>query len=44
VPTVDCFTRPGSVQLVSASSEVLEADYGAIRLLEGAGLFDLMDE
>ncbi|CAM9247499.1 unnamed protein product [Phaeothamnion confervicola] len=41
-PTTDCFTRPGSVQLVNESAEALLADYEAIRSLEESGLFDLV--
>jgi biotin carboxylase len=37
--TVDCFTRPGSVQLVAPSVHALEADYDAVRALEKSGLF-----
>jgi biotin carboxylase len=37
--TVDCFTRPGSVQLVNADALQLEADVEAIRQLEVDGLF-----
>jgi hypothetical protein len=32
--TVDCFTRPGSAQLVHESEEVVTADYEAVRALE----------
>jgi biotin carboxylase len=38
-PTIDCFTRPGSVQLVNKSAETLEKDYAIIRELEHNGLF-----
>jgi len=41
VPTIDCFTRPGSVQMVNTSAEELERDYLAIRDLELSGLFTL---
>lgn len=41
-PTVDCFTRPGSVQLVNSSREKLEADYEVIRSLETTGMFELL--
>ena len=34
VRTVDCFTRPGSVQLVSELPGALEEDYAKIRDLE----------
>jgi hypothetical protein len=37
VPTIDCFTRPGSVQLVSELPGALEEDYANIRSLEEAG-------
>lgn len=40
--TVDCFTRPGSVQLVNASAQQLHADYHTIRSLEKGGMFDLL--
>jgi len=40
--TVDCFTRPGSVQLVNASQQQLQADYETIRSLEKEGMFELM--
>lgn len=41
-PTVDCFTRPGSVQLVHESPGMLEADYEAVRSLESSGgMFNL---
>lgn len=43
VPTIDCFTRPGSVQLVHEDSEALERDYEKVRELELEGLFDLME-
>ena len=39
VPTVDCFTRPGSVQMVCDTAAGLEADYAKIRELETHGLF-----
>ena len=32
--TVDCFTRPGAVQLVHADAAVLAADVAAIRAME----------
>ena len=41
LPTVDCFTRPGSVQLVSDTEEGLRQDYERIRALEHDGLFHL---
>ena len=41
-PTVDCFTRPGAVQLVNSDSRRLEDDYKAIRTLECNGLFELI--
>jgi biotin carboxylase len=37
--TIDCFTRPGSVQMVNASIEEMEKDYLRIRDLETSGLF-----
>lgn len=39
VPTIDCFTRPGSVQMVCETSAGLEEDYKKIRELELSGLF-----
>ncbi|CAM9876580.1 unnamed protein product, partial [Chrysoparadoxa australica] len=42
-PTVDCFTRPGSVQLVNDSPEALARDYEVIRSLEKDGLFEMAD-
>jgi hypothetical protein len=42
--TVDCFTRPGAVQLAHADARVLQADYDAIRQLEKQGLFELSQE
>ena len=41
-PTIDCFTRPGSVQLVNKSGDALVDDYETIRRLEVSGLFELM--
>lgn len=42
VPTVDCFTRPGSVQLVSDAPGQLEEDYDHIRSMEeGRRIFKL---
>jgi hypothetical protein len=41
-PTVDCFTRPGSVQLVNQSRDQLQHDYQTIRNLEKGGLFQLL--
>eukprot|EP00596_Hydrurales_sp_CCMP1899_P000255 CAMPEP_0119051766 /NCGR_PEP_ID=MMETSP1177-20130426/73276_1 /TAXON_ID=2985 /ORGANISM="Ochromonas sp, Strain CCMP1899" /LENGTH=963 /DNA_ID=CAMNT_0007031083 /DNA_START=116 /DNA_END=3007 /DNA_ORIENTATION=- len=41
-PTIDCFTRPGSVQMVSSTKDGLMADYTRIRELEKEGLFDLL--
>ncbi len=38
--TVDCFSRPGSVQLAHSDPEVLERDYDFIRKLEYCGLLD----
>jgi hypothetical protein len=47
VPTVDCFTRPGSVQLVAPNRSAFERDYAIIRELEAhtgsEGLFDLIN-
>ena len=40
VPTIDCFTRPGSVQLVHEDEAIVLADHARIRALEGAGLFE----
>jgi hypothetical protein len=41
-PTIDCFTRPGSVQMVSQTIEGLDQDYTRIRELELKGLFELL--
>jgi hypothetical protein len=41
VPTVDCFTRPGSVQLVNDFADGLQADYERVRALEAHGLFEV---
>jgi len=41
-PTIDCFTRPGSVQLVHVNAGDLMADYQVIRQLELDGLFELL--
>jgi len=41
-PTIDCFTRPGSVQLVNETADALQNDYDQIRKLEKAGLFDFL--
>ena len=38
--TIDCFTRPGGVQLVNASEEQVEADFEAVHSLEHMGMFD----
>ncbi len=38
--TVDCFTRPGSVQLAHFDPEVVKRDYEFIRKLEDSGLLD----
>jgi len=38
--TIDCFTRPGSVQLVHETEEQAEIDLEAIHNLEAIGLFD----
>lgn len=40
-PTIDCFTRPGSVQLVNSVLSKLDQDYNEIRRLEQSGLFEL---
>jgi len=37
--TVDCFTRPGSVQLTHEDPAVLAEDVAAVRALEVEGLF-----
>ena len=37
--TVDCFTRPGAIQLIHDDAKVVEEDYEAIRKLEVDGLF-----
>ncbi|CAM9737898.1 unnamed protein product [Ectocarpus fasciculatus] len=42
--TVDCFTRPGAVQLVNEDKEQLMADYLRVRELEDSGLFELAPE
>lgn len=39
LPTIDCFTRPGSVQMVGKDRLALEVDYNKIRALEFNGLF-----
>jgi hypothetical protein len=39
--TVDCFTRPGAVQLIHEDAAVVEADYVRLRELELEGLFEL---
>jgi biotin carboxylase len=39
--TVDCFTRPGAVQLIHEDAAVVEADYVRIRELELEGMFEL---
>ena len=41
-PTIDCFTRPGSVQMVNESEAKLEEDYAHIRELEISGLFEVI--
>jgi biotin carboxylase len=38
--TIDCFTRPGSVQLVNESEEQAEQDLENIHKIEEEGLFD----
>ena len=40
-PTIDCFTRPGSAQLVNTDANDLRKDYEAIRSLEYEGLFSV---
>ena len=43
-PTVDCFTRPGSVQMCNTSGYLLEKDYNSIRDLEKNGdLFEVIE-
>lgn len=42
-PTVDCFTRPGSVQMVGATQAHLDVDYATVRALEKEGLFRFKD-
>ena len=39
-PTIDCFTRPGSIQLAHEDPAILQADVEFIRGLEIEGLFD----
>ena len=39
--TVDCFTRPGAIQLIHDDAKVVEEDYETIRKLEANGLFEL---
>lgn len=41
-PTIDCFTRPGSVQMVNDVEAKLVEDYGRIRELEVRGLFEVI--
>jgi len=41
--TVDCFTRPGAVQLVHESEEVVNQDYETIRALEIKGFFEFSE-
>lgn len=43
-PTVDCFTRPGAVQLMHADKEVVMRDYESIRNLEENGFFVLKEK
>jgi len=40
--TVDCFTRPGAIQLIHDDAKVVEEDYETIRKLEANGLFELV--
>ena len=42
VPTIDCFSRPGSVQLVHENEETLMSNYNLIHSLEQNGLFTLL--
>ena len=43
--TIDCFTRPGSVQMTNNDGSLLEKDYNYIRSLEVNGdLFDVVEE
>ena len=44
VPTIDCFTRPGSVQLVNINPGLLQNDYDRIRDLETGGLFSFGED
>ena len=39
--TIDCFTRPGSIQLMHEDEKVVERDYERIRELEIEGMFVL---
>ena len=39
--TVDCFTRPGAIQLLHDDKAVVERDYARIRELELDGMFEL---
>jgi hypothetical protein len=36
VPTIDCFTRPGSIQMVADTAAAFEKDYEEIRQLESS--------
>jgi hypothetical protein len=38
LPTINCFTRPGSIQLVNELPGTLEDDYASVRDLEAKGL------
>eukprot|EP01038_Epipyxis_sp_PR26KG_P016136 gene16136-21931_t len=42
--TIDCFTRPGCVQLVADNEEDIERDIAIIRSLELEGLFQFYDD
>ena len=44
VRTVDCFTRPGAVQLTHEDPRQVQKDYERIRELERDGLFDVEGE
>ena len=38
--TIDCFTRPGCVQLVSDTEEQADKDFEAVHALDKVGLLD----
>lgn len=44
VPTIDCFTRPGSVQLIHPDPDVVQADYDRIRTIENEGSLFVLDD